>query len=148
MKKVLLTGGLLLWGMVGSVALGASPLLSTDASAACDKRFLTMPVWYRGLGPDCASGADINSVQDNPELGGKLGVAIMIVGLNVVEMLMHVAAYVASAFVIIGGFQYMLSMGSSDGNAKGRKTILNAVIGLVISLIAIVVVSYLFRTLQ
>lgn len=145
-SKIMITIGIAVWGMVASVAMSVSPLASSPASAVCDKRFLTMPVWYRGLGASCDK-ADIEAVPENKELGGKLGVAIMIVGLNVVEILMHLAAYVASAFVIIGGFQYMLSMGSPDGNARGRKTIVNAVIGLVISIVAITVVSYLLTTL-
>jgi len=145
-NTIVMTIGLLLWGMASSLAISVSPLVSTPASAVCNQRFLTMPVWYRGLGDSCDK-ADIDALGDNKELGGKLGVAAMIVGLNIVEILMHLAAYIASAFVIFGGFQYMLSMGSPDGNAKGRKTIINAVIGLVISLIAITVVSYLLTTL-
>lgn len=149
MNKGILTLGIILWGTVASFAVLVTPLFSQPVAAqagSCNQRFLTMPVWYRGLGTTCGS-ADIDSVADNPELGGKLGTAIMIIGLNVVEILMHLAAYVASVFIIIGGFKYMLSAGSPDANAKGRKTIINAVVGLVISMVAITLVSYVVKTL-
>lgn len=146
MKKISLFIGVFLWGLVASFALIATPLFSQSAQAACDKRFLTMPVWYRGLGPGCD--ANIEAIPgEHKNIGGKLGAAILIVGLNIVEMLMHIASYTAAAFIIVGGFKYMTSMGSPDGNVKGRKTIMNAVIGLIVSMVAITVVSYLVKTM-
>lgn len=149
MNRLQLTFGILLWAAGASLALLSTPLFTQPVAAqgtSCSQRFLTMPVWYRGLGTDpCA--VNLDTLNDNPQLGGKLGTAVMIIGLNVVEILMHIAAYTASAFIIIGGFKYMLSAGSPDANAKGRKTIMNAVIGLIISMVAITLISYLVKGL-
>jgi len=52
--------------------------------------------------------------------------------LKVVNLLMALAAGVALVFIIIGGYQYMVSGGSEETAEKGRKTLTNAVLGLVI----------------
>jgi hypothetical protein len=54
---------------------------------------------------------------------------------------------VAVAFVIYGGFQYINSRGEPDRAASGRKTIINALIGLVLAMIAVAIVSFIGRSL-
>ena len=44
-------------------------------------------------------------------------------------------------FIIKGGFNYMLSAGSTDGMAGAKKTITNAVIGLVIVLLSAAIIN-------
>ena len=56
---------------------------------------------------------------------------------------MHLVAYVSVAYIIVGGFKFMTSAGSADGSVKARKTIINAIIGLVISLVAIGAISFI-----
>lgn len=101
---------------------------------SCDSRFLTIPAWYRGV-----TDADCNvSVEAS---GGDLTTFIWKIVFNIVEAMLHVVAYIAAGFVIVGGFKYLTSAGSADANAKGRKTILNAIIGLVISIMSIGIVN-------
>lgn len=129
------------------VAQTPSPNIATTASPCDNNRFLTMPPWYRGVASGSNCDIDLNNLRGDDRLGGSIGTFLVIVGLNIVEILMHIAAYTAAAFIIVGGFKYMTSMGSADGNVKGRKTIMNAVIGLIISMIAITVVSYIVNAL-
>ena len=109
-------------------------------AADCNPHFLTMPAWYRGLteGSDCQIklpevGADNN--------GESIRAFAIVLALNIVEIMLNIVAYVTIAFIIVGGFKYITSAGSPDGNEKGRKTIMNAVIGLLISMVSIGIIN-------
>lgn len=127
--------------MVAAPGVVAQP---SGGNASCAKgNILTAPAWHRGLtgGPDCSISLD--NVNSNPDFGGKIGPFIFILGLNIVEIMMHLVAYVSVAYIIVGGFKFMTSAGSADGSVKARKTIINAIIGLVISLVAIGAISFI-----
>lgn len=104
------------------------------AQAACNDRLLTFPAWFKGLTKD---DCDIKSPND---VGGVQNF-IWIIGLNVVEFILQLVGYVSVGYIIFGGYKFMTSTGSSDGIAKARTTILNAVIGLIISLFSVGIVN-------
>ena len=60
---------------------------------------------------------------------------------------MQIAAYVTVAFIIMGGFKYMTSSGSPDQAAKAMKTIINAVIGMVVALGSVGLVNFVGKYL-
>lgn len=145
MKRILLYLALVL-GSAGIVST-ASPLVPSAAAAGncSDSRFLTFPAWYRGLAdgtvPDCTikSPSDFNS----SDTGKGLTSYIMIIVLNVLEIMLQLVVYICAGFIIWGGFMYLTSAGSSDGISSGKKMIQNALIGLVISLFAVIAVSFI-----
>lgn len=108
----------------------------------CTSRFLTFPAWYRGLPRDADCGVRMmeggsgSTSGDNP-----ISRTIWVIALNVVEIIIQLVGYVSVAFIIIGGWRYILSNGSADGNVRGRKTILNAVIGLILALSSVAIVN-------
>lgn len=111
---------------------------TTDTQQTCeDKTFLLFPAWYNGLttGENCS---DIKSPSD-ASVGG-VSNFIWIITFNAVTMLLVAAGYAAVAFIIYGGYKYMISAGSSDGMVAARKTIMNACIGLAISIAAVAIV--------
>src|ERR1051326_9483449 len=57
------------------------------------------------------------------------------------RLLLLVAGAVAVLFVIIGGYQYMTSGGNEESAEKGRKTVTNAIIGVVIIILSYVIVN-------
>lgn len=146
--KTLLAGLLLLGAILGTSLLATQPSHAQSAAegSKCNARLLTFPAWYNGLRCMTDSGG-----KSNIKVGGNDGTplenAIWIIGLNVVEILIQLVGYVSLAFIIFGGYKYMLSNGSVDGNEKGRKTILNAVIGLVISLASVAIVNTIVANL-
>lgn len=147
-KRSILILGLLLWSLVGVMTITSSPVNAQAPAQNCEPRFLTIPPWYRGLtDPATCEIKDISTMGGRVEIGGGIGEFILKVALNVVEMLMHIAAYTAAAFIIVGGFKYMTAMGSADKSVGARKTIMNASIGLVISMVAITVISYVIGAL-
>lgn len=114
------------------VAVPATPAYA--APGGCTARFLTFPAWYRGLvNGDC-------SIKSPGDVGG-ISNFIWKIALNVVEILLQLVAYVSVGFVIYGGFLYLSSTGSPDKVAAGKKTILNALIGLVLSFFSVAIVS-------
>jgi heme A synthase len=138
MRKIL---SLIAFTIFSSVAITtAAPVTASAASDCTNARFLTMPAWYRGV---VSTDGECNISVD--QVGGpedkRLQKFILIIAFNIVEIMLHITAYVAAAFVIVGGFKYLTSAGSPDGNVKGRKTIINALAGLVISIMSIGIVN-------
>jgi len=56
---------------------------------------------------------------------------------HIVELLLLFAGAIAVVFVIIGGYQYITSNGNDEAAEKGRKTLTNAIIGVIV-----IVLSY------
>lgn len=129
---------------IGALSLALLPPVAhaqTPPPTSCDSSFLGFPAWYNGLtGSDC----DIKSPSD-PTIGG-VDKFIWIIVFNIVKMLLLAAGYAAAIFIIYGGYKYMISTGSADGVAGAKKTIMNAVIGLVLSIAAIAIVNTISKT--
>lgn len=120
---------LLLMATLVPVVAGASPL--TQFAAKCpDGRILTVPAWYKGLECD-GKQPKITALND-----------IWKIALNVVEALIGVAAYVAAAFVVWGGFKYMKSQGDPGQLTEAKNTIFQAMIGLGITLASTAIVIF------
>lgn len=60
---------------------------------------------------------------------------------QVIEILLGIAGAVAVLFVLFGGFQYMTAGGSDDQVKKGKATIFNALIGIVLIVLAYAIVN-------
>lgn len=124
----------------GTVSTLAAPAPVYAAKGGdCNKTtFLTMPVWYRGLARGTEGGTcDILSPND---VGGVSAFVWRIV-LNIIDILLSLVAYLSVGFIIFGGFKYILAAGTPDALAKAKTTITNAVIGLVLSLVAVAIVN-------
>lgn len=65
------------------------------------------------------------------------------IGLAILDMALHLAGLIAVGYVIYGGIQLISSRGEPDGMANARQTIINALVGLAITLIAVAVVAFL-----
>lgn len=121
-------------------AVMAGPVVApTTANAACDSNLLgVIPPWYRGLteGSDCSIAKPTN-----------IGQFVTKVALNILQAALVVVGFVAVFFIIKGGIGYIVSAGKSDGIEAARKTITNAVIGLVISMLSAVIVNYIMGIL-
>jgi hypothetical protein len=117
--------------------LAPPALLATPVSAACsDAGVLGITPWYRGLQKEVQGSCQIKSPAN-----GEVGKFVTTIVLNVLQAGFTIAAYVAIFFIIKGGFLYIVSAGSSQGMEDGKKTITNAVIGLVIVLLAVAIIN-------
>lgn len=126
------------------IFLVASPVMAVTApvvepvSADCDSSLLGIPPWYRGL----TTGSDCAIVSPN-NVGGIENFIWRIV-LNVIQMGLVIVAYIAVFFIIYGGFLFITGGSNPSQVEKARKSILNAVVGLVIALAAIAVTNFIF----
>lgn len=66
---------------------------------------------------------------------------------NIILVILGIAGAVAILFIIIGGFQYILSGANEDLAKRGKTTLVNAVIGLIIIVLSYTVVNVVYRTL-
>ena len=123
-----------------------SSLFSKFAAACSDPTFFSIPTWYKYLerntentdsGPVCR--VDFSLVEGGVFQGQNL----LLLSLGILDILIRIAALAAVAFVIYGGFKYMTSQGSPDGIKGAQNTILHALIGLVVALLAAAIVSFI-----
>lgn len=123
-------------GGVATVAMTPAPAM---AASGCNTGFLTFPAWYDGL-------VDGSCNIESPANKG-LSLFIRTIALNIVEMILQLVGYISVGFIIYGGYKYMTSAGASDGIAKAKKTITNAIVGLLLSIFAVAIVNLISGTL-
>jgi hypothetical protein len=112
-----------------------------SASAACQERVLTFPAWYRGILESNCTIKNPASFDTGAGKGDGLAIFITKIGLNVIEFMLQLVGYLSVAFIIVGGYKYLIGAGASDDIAKAKKTILNAIIGLIISIFSVAIVN-------
>ncbi len=64
---------------------------------------------------------------------------------NVIRLALLFAGAIAVLFIIIGGYQYVTSAGNEESAEKGKKTLINAIIGIVIIVLSYVIVNVIAR---
>lgn len=110
--------------------------LFAQASPACSKSFLGIPPWYKYL--ETKPGA---VDQCAPVLKGIND--IWLIGLAAIEILTRIAVLIAIAFILYAGIKYSNSRGNTEKVNSAKFTLQDALIGLIIAIIATAVVSFL-----
>lgn len=130
-------------------ALLLSPLTQTFAAACGKPTFLGLIPWYQylELSKDKVTGSCriINFDQTTQVLGAHS--PFLLIALAVLDDLIRVAALVAVGFVIYGGIQYVTSQGSPEATTKARESIINALIGLILAILAASIVAFIGSSL-
>ena len=72
---------------------------------------------------------------------------IMEVILKVLKILLTMVGIVAVLFIILGGFWYMTAGGNEEQAEKGKKALLNAIIGLVVIVLSYAIVAIITKAL-
>lgn len=137
LRNLLIGSTLIFGGLVGMLGLSvaAAPVASAASCPGGRAHLLTFPAWYDGLvNEDCT----LKSVGNGPD---DLRNFIVRIVLNVIEILLQLVGYACTVFIMLGGFKYMTNTGDPSQYVTARKTIMNAVIGLVISIGSVVIVN-------
>lgn len=119
-------------------------------AAGCDtSNFFGIPPWYKYL---VLSGRmAVDSTTGLCEIVGDFkwqnGGDVALIALALVDILLRVAGLVAVGFVVYGGIQYVSSDGAPDKTKAAQETIINALVGLVIALIASAAVAFFGRAI-
>jgi len=141
--------------MIPQQLLSFFAVIPATSAAQCQHDFFGLLPWYYYL-PDRdfgvtikgqAFGCDINTNFTFISSNGSGG-DLPLIGLAIVDDLLRIAAIVAVAYVIYGAIQYIASQGNPDQTSRAQSTIINAVIGLAIAMIAIVAVSFIGSSLK
>lgn len=122
---------------------GTEPTEDTCVQVGCEDAgngFLGFPTWYKYL--DQQTVLDPTSSVDvcNAKLNGIQDIWLIVAA--VIELMLRVATLVAIGFIIYGGVQYVISQGAPDKTKKSEQTVINAIVGLVISIVAAAIVSF------
>lgn len=124
---------MILLALVASFLGVISPASALAAGNCSDTNagFLGFPTWYKYLnvGTDCSF--------EDVVLPDDLG-KILLAGF---EIMLRVGGIVAVIFVIYGSIQYIISQGEPENIKNARTTIINALVGLVITMVATGVVN-------
>lgn len=130
------------------VTVVTSPVTTVSAATNCAPRFLGIPPWYRGLTTnETASNQEDCSKMKSPSEAGGIGNYITTIVLNIIEAGLFIVGYISVAFILYGGFLFMTGGGNPGQIEKGRKSIMNASIGLLLSIGAIAITNFIFGVL-
>ncbi|HSW37452.1 MAG TPA: hypothetical protein VLG37_03735 [Candidatus Saccharimonadales bacterium] len=118
--------------------------LLTLFAANCGGNFLGLVPWYAYL-----KDVDPNTCQIKgfTVLSPNKASDFPLVLVAVVDDLLRIAGLVAVGYIIYGGIQYVISQGNPEHTAKAQATIINALIGLALAIVAVAFVSFLGKTL-
>lgn len=117
-----------------SVLIQKTLELFSQAQSGCTNSFLGLPHWFKYLKTN-------TSTECVPQLS-KLE-DIWLVGLAVIELLLRLAIYIGIAFVIYAGIKFSESGGNPEKATKAKNTLLDAIAGVVIAIVAVAVVSFI-----
>ena len=126
MKRYLITVGLII-----SAAIGMTVLPMTNVALASQK-INCGPNGCAGTGAGKTKGAGQTS-----NLAGNGGVLE-----TVTNVLLFLVGSIAVIMMVVGGFKYVVSNGDSNAVQSAKNTIMYAVIGLVVAIIAYAVVRF------
>ncbi len=123
----------------------ASAKSANPISDSCHQPLLGIPTWYEYLevGPKGDDKCAIIGPAD-PADAKQLDIKKVVprVVMAIVDIMLRLAALIALAFVIYGGFRYTLSQGEPDATKKAKGTIISASVGLAITMFAATIVGF------
>ncbi len=128
---------------LSTVALAAenvpapAPAPAAAAGTCTTNQFLGFPTWYQYLELD----GDCNVVTQ-----GKDYIPIL-VAMGILDIILYLAGFLSTIMIFYGGFKYLTSNGESGKITEGKNTIVGALVGLVIALIASQVVGFVAGSL-
>lgn len=107
-------------------------------SGACNRDALLFgifPKWYRYLPVKNESPCELGFSGETTSPNDRLKMVGLVI-MAVLEMLTKAAGILAVAWVIMGGIKYIMSQGEPEQLNSAKSTILNAIVGLVITIFA------------
>ncbi|MEK7059336.1 MAG: hypothetical protein AAB971_01105 [Patescibacteria group bacterium] len=150
-----------------AVTIFAKPETASAAGASssvshCRKSFFGMRAWYYYMEDEftnsyAAADAQADRCEikcfnifnlSQPNDCGKKSSDIPAVLLAVIDDLLRIAGIVAVFYVLIGGFKYVISEGNPEKTSLAKSSIVNALIGMGIAMIAIAFISYVGNKLS
>lgn len=126
------------------LVFSAVQMFAASGGGCSPPTFLGLEAWYAYLpySQDSTIGGCAISIPAGTSFLGPQS-PILLVGLAIVDDLIRIAALAAVGYVIYGGIQYITSGGSPESTKKAQNTIINALIGLVLAILAASIVAFI-----
>ena len=124
-------------------------MLKPVSAAPCEpaNSFLGIPTWYKYLEGDNSSGRCSPVLGELDNNNPRRFNVVVPIALAVLEIFIRLAGLVAVVMIFIGAFRFITTQGSPDKATSARKTIINAIIGLVIVILATTIVNFIGNSL-
>lgn len=119
------------------VIAGEHNLVPAPRGGCSDGGFLSFPPWYKGI-PQRPPGDPYHCALHFEDLN-----VVWDVTGNVLIILTQLAGLLAVAFIIYGGIRYITSQGEPENIQSAKKVIVNAIIGLVLAILASTIVGFI-----
>lgn len=120
-----------------------------DNAKTFSKRFLNFPTWYRGFDLEATTDKGDACVLAKSAFENKaVGSIIFTIALNIIDIALRLVGIIAVGFVMWGGFGYIRSRGDPERTKSAIITIRNAIIGMVLAMVATVLVSFVVSRLS
>jgi ABC-type Fe3+ transport system permease subunit len=113
------------------------------ATACSQSSFFGLPAWYKYLNTTVVTNANGSTSCNFSNFSFWPPGNLLLILLAVLDMLLIIGGVVAVVFVMIGGVQYITSQGEPENTKHARTTIINALVGLVITIVAASLINYL-----
>lgn len=84
---------------------------------------------------------------NNTTIPGNVNTTFTIIFDYYIKVILGIVGILAVAYLIYGGFQYMTAAGNEEQAESGKKTITNAIIGLVVVIFSYVIVTVIVNAL-
>jgi hypothetical protein len=121
--------------------------LFATAPSGCSHPFFGLIPWFKYLKSSDFGGKGLKNCDINSNFtilpGNNQSTDIPSILLAVIDDLLRLAGLIAVAFVIYGAIKFITSQGSADGVANAQATVINALIGLAIAIVAITFVGFI-----
>ncbi len=134
-----LASGFLIF-LVSFVAVSVMHPGTTLAASCSGGSLLGLPSWYKYLECEDVAGRPTPKMEADRFLPN-----LLLIGMAVIELLLRVSGILAIGYTIWGGIKYITSQGSPEGTKSARETITQALVGLVIILLATSLVATVAR---
>ncbi len=102
------------------------------ATACGHSKFFGLPHWYEYIAQPPGCQPALTKLSD-----------VWLIGAAILEILLRIAAIAAVAYVMYGGVTYVTSQGEPDKTQKAKSTIVNALAGLIIAVMATAIVGFI-----
>jgi hypothetical protein len=112
-----------------------------DACQVSHGNFLSFPTWYAYL-----DGQLDGNNTCIPTVSGLNDIWLIVAA--VIEILLRFAALAAVAAIIYSGFQYTTSQGNPEQTARAKGSLVNALVGLAISVMAAAIITFIARSIS
>ena len=147
MKKFLISLAIIMTGLFGVFFATSTPVHAEGEGGSCEPGstvFFALKPWYHNLtNSDCSIKNPSELKPDGQDNKDSTGMATFIwtIVLNILYDISVLVGYFTILMIAWGGYLYMFSRGDVGRAEKGKKTLISAVIGLVIAMLASVIMN-------